>query len=100
MWDSSVTRLHQQLDILVHGDAGGNPSDTPTPDQLGANFQKIAEAAARAVTEEGGASDDEFSSAISQTLKNLSEGAENLQVSNGNIINMHYISSCKNKLEL
>jgi hypothetical protein len=77
----------------VCGDAGGNSSDTPTPDHLGANFQKIAEAAARAITDEGGTCDDEFASAISQTLKNLSEGAENLQVSDGNVTNMHYISN-------
>lgn len=48
------------------------------PEQLGENFQKIAQAAARAIGEEQ--SDGDFTSAISQTLRNLSEGAENLQV--------------------
>ncbi|XP_066991160.2 peroxisomal biogenesis factor 19 [Anabrus simplex] len=48
-----------------------------SPDQLGANFQKIAEAAAKAISEDSG--DADFSAAITQTLKNLSEGAENLQ---------------------
>jgi hypothetical protein len=74
--------------IFMYGDTGGNSSDTATPDHLGANFQKIAEAAAKAITDEPGASDGEFASAISQTLKNLSEGAENLQVSDGTITNM------------
>jgi hypothetical protein len=45
------------------------------------------------MTDEGGVSDGEFASAISQTLKNLSEGTENLQVSNGNITNVHQVTS-------
>lgn len=56
---------------------GGN-AETISPDQLGTNFQKLAEVAARAMTEEGG-TDSEFTAAISQTLRSLSEGAENLQ---------------------
>jgi hypothetical protein len=85
-WASSGT--FRPDTIFVYGDTGGNSSETVTPDHLGANFQKIAEAAAQAITDEAGASDGEFASAISQTLKNLSEGAENLQVSNGNITNV------------
>ncbi|KDR12308.1 peroxisomal biogenesis factor 19 [Zootermopsis nevadensis] len=67
-------------------------SDTLTPEQLGANFQKIAEATAKVITDEGSSDGDgsEFAAAISQTLRNLSEGTENLQslFSEENIANM------------
>ena len=58
---------------------GGN--EAVSPSQLGANFQKFAEAAVKAASEESGKTDSEFAAAISQTLQSLSEGAENLQVS-------------------
>jgi cell division ATPase FtsA len=83
---------------FVYDGTGSNPSDEP--DELGANLQKIAEATAKAITDEG--SDDgggsEFAAAISQTLKNLSEGAENLQVSNINITYMD--SDCPNLIQV
>jgi hypothetical protein len=78
------------VSALVCGDTGGNPSDTITPDQLGVDFQKIAEAATKVITDETGGGDTEFAAAISQTLKNLSEGAENLQVSNGNTTHLDF----------
>lgn len=73
----AAVQFEQNMQALLS--QSGNSSDIVTPDHLGANFQKIAEAAAKAITDEPGASDGEFASAISQTLKNLSEGAENLQ---------------------
>lgn len=48
------------------------------PEELSENFQKMAEAAAKALGDDNTGGD--FSAAISQTLRNLSEGAENLQV--------------------
>jgi cell division ATPase FtsA len=86
--------------VFIYGGAGTNSSDTLTSDQLGANFQKIAEATAKAITDEasvdGGGSD--FAAAISQTLKNLSEGAENLQVSKRSVTYMD--SDCTNFIKV
>lgn len=63
--------------LLTQSGINLDGSEGVSPDQLGANFQKIAEAAAKVMSEDSG--DADFSAAISQTLKNLSEGAENLQ---------------------
>jgi hypothetical protein len=69
----------------VYGDTGDNPPDTVRPEQLEANLQSVAEAALEAISDEAGGESGEFSAAISQTLKHLSENAENLQVSNRNV---------------
>lgn len=58
---------------------GDDPSDTVQPEQLEANLQSVAEAAFEAISGEAGSDSSEFSAAISQTLKHLSENAENLQ---------------------
>lgn len=51
-----------------------------TPDQIQQSFQKMAEAAQQVLTSpEVTDTSSDFSSAISQTLRGLSEGAENLQ---------------------
>ncbi|GJQ75380.1 hypothetical protein Trydic_g23556 [Trypoxylus dichotomus] len=51
-----------------------------TPDQIQQSFQKMAEAAQQVLTNpEVTDTSSDFSSAISQTLRGLSEGAENLQ---------------------
>ncbi|KAJ9595728.1 hypothetical protein L9F63_013091 [Diploptera punctata] len=71
------TAAHFEHSMQAILSQGGN--ETITSDQLGANFQRFAEVAAKAMTEEGG-TENEFTAAISQTLKSLSEGAENLQV--------------------
>lgn len=58
---------------------GDNPSDTVQPEQLEANLQSVAEAALEAVSDEAGGDSSEFSAAIAQTLRNLSQNTENLQ---------------------
>ena len=78
-----LARIYEQC--FVCGDTGDSPSDTLQPEQLEANLQSVAEAAFEAVSDEAGGDSSEFSAAISQTLKNLSENAENLQVSNRNV---------------
>lgn len=70
---------------FVYGDTGDNPSDTVQPEQLEANLQSVAEAALEAVSDEAGGDSSEFSAAIAQTLRNLSQNTENLQVSNRNV---------------
>lgn len=47
-------------------------------DQFAASFQKIAEAASKAISDE--ATEGGFDEAISRALQNLSEGVENIQV--------------------
>lgn len=58
---------------------GDNPSDTVQPEQLEANLQSVAEGAFETVSDEAGGDSSEFSAAIAQTLRNLSENADNLQ---------------------
>lgn len=84
----AATQFEQNMQALLA--QSGNSSDSISPDQLGANFQKMAEAAAKAMADEAGGGDSEFAAAISQTLKNLSEGTENLQTqfSDEDIANM------------
>lgn len=56
----------------------GDESSDGVPDNFHVDFKKMAEVAVKALEEE--AEKDEFSAAIAQTLKNLSENTENLQV--------------------
>ncbi|KAJ4443310.1 peroxisomal biogenesis factor 19 [Periplaneta americana] len=84
----AAAQFEQNMQALLA--QSGNSSDSISPDQLGANFQKMAEAAAKAMADEAGGGDSEFAAAISQTLKNLSEGTENIQTqfSDEDIANM------------
>ena len=84
-----LARICEQC--FVYGDTGDNPPDTVQPEQLQTNLQSVAEAALEAVSDEAGGDNGEFSAAISQTLKNLSENAENLQVSNRNVNHMFFL---------
>ncbi|KAK7868510.1 hypothetical protein R5R35_001917 [Gryllus longicercus] len=51
--------------------------DQSAADEFNANLRKMAEATAKAWSDQG--MDSDFAATISETLKNLSEGAENLQ---------------------
>jgi hypothetical protein len=83
-----LARIRYQC--FVYGVTDDNPSDTVKPEQLEANLQSVAEAAYEAISDEASGDSNEFSATISQTLKNLSENAENLQVSDRNIILMDF----------
>jgi hypothetical protein len=78
-------------------DTGDNPSGSGMPEQLEANLQSVAEAAFEAISDEASGENSEFSAAISQTLKNLSENAENLQVSSRNMNHMAF-DFCHSKI--
>ncbi|XP_046382487.1 peroxisomal biogenesis factor 19 [Ischnura elegans] len=66
----ATSQFEQSLQsILTTGANGG--------EEMGDTLQKIAQAAAKAASEES--TEQDFSAAIAQTLKNLSEGSHNLQ---------------------
>ncbi|XP_071441932.1 peroxisomal biogenesis factor 19 [Hetaerina americana] len=66
----ATSQIEQNLQSFLT--AGANSGE-----EMGDTLQKIAQAAAKAATEDS--SEQDFSAAIAQTLKNLSEGTNNLQ---------------------